>query len=86
MLDLMIKAGDLSFQMCKTGGELISIDALTDTIDSSSTLSDYIGDDLQPTATALRHLLEIQMFPDTRDKHELSNKLRTQYNIIIPLA
>ena len=53
MLDLMIKAGDLSFKMCKTGGELISIDALTDTIDSSSTLSDYIGDDLQPTATAL---------------------------------
>jgi len=39
--------------MCKTLGELISIDALTDTIDSSSTLSDYIGDDLQPTATAL---------------------------------
>lgn len=49
----MIKAGELSFQMCKTGGELISIDALTDTIDSSSTLSDYIGDDLQPMATAL---------------------------------
>jgi hypothetical protein len=39
--------------MCKTLGELISIDALTDSIDSSSTLSDYIGDDLQPTATAL---------------------------------
>ena len=30
--DLIIESGDLPFQMCNMGGELISIEALTDSI------------------------------------------------------